>query len=200
MKKLKNRNIAEVISFVRYHHNLLHHWPIVFFVLHVNSLWPTNTIRRQGPESTLAQVMPCCLTAPSHYLNQCWLIISKVLRLSSEGIIMRRSEDTSQQNKIEHYIFRITFRSPRGQWVNMTSHLRLICGHTGCLCSTALNTINPQYISTQAYWQLMQLRSQSLHKTGNDICIQSRVWHVCITCNLRQQIIMVLTWWPFVTW
>ena len=23
--------------------------------------------------STLAQVMACCLTAPSHYLNQCWL-------------------------------------------------------------------------------------------------------------------------------
>ena len=29
--------------------------------------------------STSAQVMACCLTAPSHYLNQCWLIISKVL-------------------------------------------------------------------------------------------------------------------------
>ena len=27
---------------------------------------------------TLAQVMACCLTAPSHYLNQCWLIISKL--------------------------------------------------------------------------------------------------------------------------
>ena len=28
--------------------------------------------------SSLAQVMACCLTAPSHYLNQCWLITSKV--------------------------------------------------------------------------------------------------------------------------
>ena len=26
--------------------------------------------------STLAQIMDCCLTAPSHYLNQCWLIIN----------------------------------------------------------------------------------------------------------------------------
>ena len=31
---------------------------------------------QRGP--TLAQVIPCCLTAPSHYQNQCWLIISKV--------------------------------------------------------------------------------------------------------------------------
>ena len=32
--------------------------------------------------------MACCLTAPSHYLNQCWLIISKVLWHSSEDIIV----------------------------------------------------------------------------------------------------------------
>ena len=40
-------------------------------------------------ESTLDQVMTCCLMAPSHYLNQCWLIISKVLWHSSEGNFIR---------------------------------------------------------------------------------------------------------------
>ena len=44
-----------------------------------NSLWPSDAIWRQRSGSILAQVMACCLTAPSHYLNQCWLIISKVL-------------------------------------------------------------------------------------------------------------------------
>ena len=34
--------------------------------------------------------MACCLTAPSHYLNQCWLIISEVPWHSSQGIIIRR--------------------------------------------------------------------------------------------------------------
>ena len=38
------------------------------------SLWPSDAIWRQRSGSTLAQVMSCCLTAPSHYLNQCWLI------------------------------------------------------------------------------------------------------------------------------
>ena len=56
-------------------------------------LWPSITIWRQRSGSTLAQGMVCCLVAPSHYLNQCWLIISKVLWHLSEGIIMRRSED-----------------------------------------------------------------------------------------------------------
>ena len=40
----------------------------------INPLWPSDAIRRQRSESTLAQVMACCLTATTHYLNQCWLI------------------------------------------------------------------------------------------------------------------------------
>ena len=37
--------------------------------------WPTQGIRRHNTLSNLVQVMPCCLTGPDHYLNQCWLII-----------------------------------------------------------------------------------------------------------------------------
>ena len=43
-----------------------------------NSLRPSDAIWRHTSGSTLAQVMACCLTAPSHYLNQCWLIIRQV--------------------------------------------------------------------------------------------------------------------------
>ena len=39
-----------------------------------DSLTPSDAIWRQRSGSPLAQVMACCLTAPSHYLNQCWLI------------------------------------------------------------------------------------------------------------------------------
>ena len=49
----------------------------------LNSLWPSDAIWRQGSRSTLVQVMACCLTAPSHYLNQCWLVITKVQWCSS---------------------------------------------------------------------------------------------------------------------
>ena len=62
----------------------------------INSLGPSDAIWHWRSLSTLVQVMVCCLTAPSHYLNQCWLIISKVLRHSSEDIIIRRSEETNQ--------------------------------------------------------------------------------------------------------
>ena len=39
----------------------------------VNSLWPGDVIWWHRSGSILAQVMTCCLTVPSHYLNQCWL-------------------------------------------------------------------------------------------------------------------------------
>ena len=58
--------------------------------------WPSDAIWRHRSRSTLAQVMACCLTAPSHYLNQCWLIISKFLWYSLDIIIIRRFEDTNQ--------------------------------------------------------------------------------------------------------
>ena len=75
----------------------------------LNSSGPTDAIWRWRSWSTLVQVMACCLTAPSHYLNQRWLIISKILWHSSGDIIIR----------FENYIYKIALRSPRGQWVNV---------------------------------------------------------------------------------
>ena len=42
----------------------------------VNSLWPSDAIWWHRSGSTLVQEMAWCLTAPSHFLNQCWLLIS----------------------------------------------------------------------------------------------------------------------------
>ena len=53
--------------------------PDVSIVHIVNLLLPSDAIWRQRSGSTLARVMACCLTVPSHYLNQCWpIIISEV--------------------------------------------------------------------------------------------------------------------------
>ena len=50
----------------------------------LNSLWSGNAIWWHRSGSTLAAVRACCLIAPSHYLNQWWLIISKVWWHSAE--------------------------------------------------------------------------------------------------------------------
>ena len=78
---------------------------------------PSDTIWRQRSGSTWAQVMACCLTAPSHYLNQCWLITSKVLWLSWEGNFTRDASIINHWNLFENYMSKISFKFPRGRWV-----------------------------------------------------------------------------------
>ena len=48
-----------------------------------------------GASSTLTQVMTCCLMAPSHYLNQCWLIIKGLMWDSSDSNFTRGTPDIS---------------------------------------------------------------------------------------------------------
>ena len=68
----------------------------------VNSLGPSDAKWRQISGSTLARVMACCLTAPSHYLSQCWLIISKVQWHSSKGKFTRDNPAINHWNYLEN--------------------------------------------------------------------------------------------------
>ena len=80
----------------------------------INSLWPSDAIWRHISGSTLIQVMACCLTAPSHYLNQCWVIIS-----TDQWLYLRATSQEIPQPSVTKISFnKISFKSPRGQWVN----------------------------------------------------------------------------------
>ena len=69
-----------------------------------NSLGPSDAIWRQRSGSTLAQVMACSLTVPSHYLNQCWLIITKVEWHSSKGKFRRDTSAINHWNYLENEV------------------------------------------------------------------------------------------------
>ena len=84
-RHLHNKKILSIFNLMKTHigpsPNVMKHQPVIlksFQYLGINSLWPGDTIWRHRSGSTLVQVMACCLMAPSHYLNQCWLIISEV--------------------------------------------------------------------------------------------------------------------------
>ena len=72
---------------------------------------------RHRSGSTLVQVLACCLTAPSHYLNQCWLIISEVLWHAPQRNFTAIDQVDILYNELENYNFEITATSLRGQWV-----------------------------------------------------------------------------------
>ena len=49
---------------------------LVCFII---ALRPNDAIWQHRSGSTLAQVMDCCLVAPNHHLNKCWLVINGFL-------------------------------------------------------------------------------------------------------------------------
>ena len=115
----------------------------VFCVNSTNSMWPGDTIWRRRSGSTLVQVMACCLTAPSHYLNQCWLIINEVQWQSPKGNhnVHKRYLGHQKLNYLEIYLYKISLWSPRGEWVKTGSHAPL---------SRPITTSNLTYLNVQS--------------------------------------------------
>ena len=70
MDHLKNKTLTIILY--RCCSNQPHH------INHINPFWRSDAIWRLKRGSTFAKVMACCLTAPSHYRNLCWLIISNI--------------------------------------------------------------------------------------------------------------------------
>ena len=75
-------------------------WP---HLLPIHLLWPSGVIWRHRFGWTFVQVMACCLTAPSHYLNQCWLIMNGVLW---------RSHKTSFTGSVWNYYYYYISQGP----------------------------------------------------------------------------------------
>ena len=55
-------------------------------LISLNPMWPSDTKWRHWSESSLADVMACCLTAPSHYPKPFWPLINEVIWHSLECI------------------------------------------------------------------------------------------------------------------
>ena len=60
--------------------------------------------------------MACYLTAPSHYLNQCWLFINEVRWHSDESNFTASAQVTTLYYEFENYTFKITATASRGQF------------------------------------------------------------------------------------
>ena len=88
------------------------------FLMTFTHLYPCDAIRWHRSGSILAQVIACCLVAPSHYLNQCWLLISEVL-YSSESNFTARASANIRYNEFEKCTLKII---PTFPWANELTH------------------------------------------------------------------------------
>ena len=93
-----------------FHKNMLEWQPfclginVLVLYMYFNSLGPSDAIWQQRSESPLAQVMACCLMAPSHYLNQYCLSSVK-----SGDIHLRASQQEIPQPLITEIIWKIKY-------------------------------------------------------------------------------------------
>ena len=102
---------------------ILHWW--------VKSLWPSDGRWWQRSESTLVQVMFFCLTAPSHYLNQRWQIISEVLLTFILVQFHKRCLNHQSLKSVWKLNSKISFKFPRSQRVNGKWKVKLVVKMSG---------------------------------------------------------------------
>ena len=137
-----------------------------------------TAIWRQRSGSTFAQVMACCLTAPSHYLNQCRLIISEVQWHSYQGNFTKMS-----QPSITKIFLKITCRQFHSNFpganelivTNLASRLLSIA--SDCTLYRAFTAI-PLHWNQMSSWSFeIEMYSLFYHRyfKCQFICVQS-VW------------------------
>ena len=83
------------------------------FWWYINSFWPSDIIRWHRYGSTLAQVMAWCLMAPSHYLNQCWLIVSTDQWRLSKCNFPRDTPAINHENRLQFAWIKVLSNLPK---------------------------------------------------------------------------------------
>ena len=99
-------------------------WDMYVSYTELHPMWHSKIIWRHRSGLALAHVMACCLAAPNHRLNQyCWTVKPIYSHIPQPLII---------SISLEIIVPKISFKSPRGQWVNSRPamfHYRLASGH-----------------------------------------------------------------------
>ena len=87
-------------------------------VLNITTVWPSKVLWWPISWLPFVQEVTCIHQAPSHYLNQCLLMITGILWYSFVGIFTDNIWIISQQNVFKFYTYEIGHISPRVHWVN----------------------------------------------------------------------------------
>ena len=119
--------------------------------------------------STLVQLVACCLAAASHYLNQCWLIISGVLWHSPE------SNFTGSAHK---------------HTTIMCSEITLLKFHAHLSMANALN-----YLKQSSVPFILLPTINISHQYRNHFVYAPSQWETALHCNIASHWMGTYTKW-----
>ena len=138
---------------------------------YLNSLGSGDAIWPQRSGSTLAQAMACCLRAPNHYLNQCWLIISKVEWHSSEGKFTRDTSATVLETNAGPSVWDQQLLVRTSKFLHISLQINVWISQNSAqdwqLFSLALNTAQPSI--TEIICKIKYLKFHSNFPGANEL-------------------------------
>ena len=127
---------------------------------------------------TLLQVMSCCLVAPSHYLNHCWLIISDNLLHSHESNLKANAKATILCNEFKNFTFKIMPHLPGGnEWMAITVAIAAVNDYCQPVLMTTKASAADEWCST--YSNTSPYGPQCL-----DIPVLYGDWPFCLTLDI----------------
>ena len=84
----------------------------------INSLRPSDAYMRQETNHHWFRKWLVAWPAPSHYLNQCWIIVNSTLRNKLQWNFNRNQYIFIEGNALENVVCKMASISSRRQWVN----------------------------------------------------------------------------------
>ena len=110
-----NLQLCKTSIFNNFPSVLLFGYVVLFWMLTVDfSLVSGISLGMHRANERCCYIVTMSLIGWTHTWTDSWVCP----RHSSEGIIIRKAEDTNQWNKIENCIFKFLSRSPRDQWIH----------------------------------------------------------------------------------
>ena len=155
----------------------------------INLLWPCRSICWHKSGSTLVQIMACCLPAPSHYLNQCWLIINETRWHLAAGNFADIIIAITHYKWFQSYKFENTATSHRGQWAD--NHWILQALQKNLYVLTRYNTNHKDVLVNQHQISFMYILRESFVYAPSQ-------WEMTLQCNVVSHWLGAYTEWSLI--
>ena len=108
-------------------HNIVMGYTLYMDRIHymLNSLWPGDATWRHISGSALVHVMACCLTTPSHYPHQYWLLVSGISWRPSMGSSIANTLSTIIYKEFENYTAPMANEGKLEIYDHISSHIHI---------------------------------------------------------------------------
>ena len=146
----------------------------------LNLIWLSDAKWCRRSWSTFAEILDCCLTAPSHYINQCWQLINELLWHSSLELFCRewsRCQSPKCIQKWQSHICHWWTHWPLGNLDKILAIFKLTLVNDGCSISCEIDL---KMNVTEPYWKVNLGSGNGLVPSDNKPLPKQMLTQICV--------------------